>query len=303
MDISVTYKTTPNIAIVKYWGKRDKVLNLPVNSSLSLTLRDYGLHTITTVRISDQLKSDQLVFNGVEHSLLDDKKIFNVVKRFRDIVRNGTNPRLADYHICVNTQNSFPTAAGMASSASGLACLTKCLSTVYGVLCSQEDEPLLNSITRQASGSACRSLYGGLVHWYKGLRADGLDSIARQIYPSDYWPELRIGICIVSENVKSIGSTEGMNRCVDTSPKMRIRFTDVVDDQIAKAIHAFSVRDFASLGEIIMKESDTLHEICAEAQPPIHYLSKQSHFIIDLVKAINVFMKRIIVTRKRSDDL
>lgn len=69
----------------------------------------------------------------------------------------------------------------MASSASGLACLTKCLSTVYGVLCSQEDEPLLNSITRQASGSACRSLYGGLVHWYKGLRADGLDSIARQV--------------------------------------------------------------------------------------------------------------------------
>ena len=63
------------------------------------------------------------------------------------------------------------------------------------------------------------------------------------------------------------------------------------------------MRDFASLGEIIMKESDTLHEICAEAQPPIHYLSKQSHFIIELVKAINVFMKRIIVTRKRSDDL
>ena len=63
------------------------------------------------------------------------------------------------------------------------------------------------------------------------------------------------------------------------------------------------MRDFASLGEIIMKESDTLHEICAEAQPPIHYLSKQSHFIIDLVKSMNAFMKRIVVALPIDDDL
>ena len=143
------------------------------------------------------------------------------------------NPQLADYPICVTTQNSFPTAAGMASSASGLACLTKCLSAVYGVLTSSEEETILNSITRQASGSACRSLYGGLVKWDKGSREDGLDSIAHQVdccvlfslsqvLPSDSWPEFRIAVCIVSESRKSVGSTEGMNRCVETSPLMRV---------------------------------------------------------------------------------
>ena len=143
------------------------------------------------------------------------------------------NPQLADYPICVTTQNSFPTAAGMASSASGLACLTKCLSAIYGVLTSPEEETILNSITRQASGSACRSLYGGLVKWDKGSREDGLDSIAHQVdccvlfslsqvLPSDSWPEFRIAVCIVSESRKSVGSTEGMNRCVETSPLMRV---------------------------------------------------------------------------------
>ena len=150
------------------------------------------------------------------------------------MLSNNRDSQLAEYSICVTTQNSFPTAAGMASSASGLACLTKCLSAVYNVLTSPEEETILNSITRQASGSACRSLYGGLVKWDKGSRADGLDSIAHQVghsvlfsslqvLPSDYWPEFRIAVCVVSESRKSVGSTEGMNRCVETSPLMQVR--------------------------------------------------------------------------------
>ena len=128
----------------------------------------------------------------------------------------------------------------MASSASGLACLTKCLAAVYGVLTSPEEETILNSITRQASGSACRSLYGGLVKWDKGSREDGLDSIAHQVesfvlfsslqvFPSDYWPEFRIAVCIVSESRKSVGSTEGMNRCVETSPLMKVKLGNWLD--------------------------------------------------------------------------
>ena len=74
--------------------------------------------------------------------------------------------------------NSFPTASGMASSASGFACLAKALADAYGVLNTKEEESKLNAITRQASGSACRSLYGGLVHWNKGSKADGSDSVA-----------------------------------------------------------------------------------------------------------------------------
>ena len=86
--------------------------------------------------------------------------------------------KLANCCIRIETMNSFPTASGMASSASGFACLAKALADAYGVLNTEQEESKLNAITRQASGSACRSLYGGLVHWKKGSKADGSDSVA-----------------------------------------------------------------------------------------------------------------------------
>lgn len=149
------------------------------------------------------------MFNGVYNSLLEfyrcrekqlseDKKIQKLVQRFRDIAKerrfiprcliyqcscsDGKNrnvyEKLAKCCIRIETTNSFPTASGMASSASGFACLSKALADVYGVLNTEKEEAALNAITRQASGSACRSLYGGLVYWKKGSLTDGSDSVA-----------------------------------------------------------------------------------------------------------------------------
>lgn len=93
-------------------------------------------------------------------------------------------------HIC--SINNFPTAAGLASSAAGYACLSAALAKLYKV----NDD--ISAIARTGSGSACRSVFGGFVRWYMGVDAEGIDSIAKQIVPASHWPEMRIIILVVS---------------------------------------------------------------------------------------------------------
>lgn len=138
--------------------------------------------------------------------------------------RKGTvGEQMEHSRIHLETRNCFPTKAGLASSASGFACLTLCLSRLYGVFTEQKDADALACLTRQASGSACRSLYGGLVYWRRGTCDDGTDSVSTQLLSADHWPDLRICICVTTSESKIVGSTEGMNRCVATSELMQVR--------------------------------------------------------------------------------
>ena len=97
----------------------------------------------------------------------------------KQLLSEWTNEQLASIPIQITTRNSFPTAAGMASSASGIACLSKALSELYQIKNDLDGEKDLNHVTRKASGSACRSLYGGLVKWHRGN--DPLSSRAEQV--------------------------------------------------------------------------------------------------------------------------
>lgn len=107
--------------------------------------------------------------------------------------------------IHVVSENNFPTAAGLASSASGYACLVFTLAQLYG-LKNQE----ISDIARMGSGSACRSIYGGFVQWHKGVQLDGKDSIAVPVAPASHWPELHVLILVVNDSKKKVGSTSGM---------------------------------------------------------------------------------------------
>ena len=117
-----------------------------------------------------------------------------------------------------------------------------------------------------------------------------------QVVDETYWSALCIGVCIVSHTVKSVGSTDGMNRCVATSPEMEIRKTDFVEERIADAIQVYKSRDFDKLASIIMAESDALHSICHSAKPSIEYLSNQSYYVINLVHFVNAFFGRNLVS-------
>ena len=164
-----------NMAVIKYWGKRDVDLNLPLNSSLSVTLDsmdDTPLHTETHVTQADS--HDELVLDDHPTSFQDHPRLKATLARLKQLY-NRTEP------LRITTKNhGFPTSSGLASSASGLAAFVVAIARYW-----HTDGPLnrkvLAEITRQGSGSACRSLYGGFVAWHAGTQSDGSDSLPEQV--------------------------------------------------------------------------------------------------------------------------
>ncbi len=185
-----TARGSPNIALIKYWGKRDERLVLPCNSSVSITLSHEALHTTTSVRLSDKLDADAFYLDGVMQDLSEK----DVAERFRVV---NTMRKLAgvDAHVLVASDNSFPASSGMASSASGIATLVYVMDQALELNLGKKE---LSRLARQGSGSACRSMFGCLVMWKKGTKPDGVDSYAQQLFSENYWPELVDIIAVTS---------------------------------------------------------------------------------------------------------
>ncbi|KAJ3331496.1 diphosphomevalonate decarboxylase, partial [Kappamyces sp. JEL0680] len=175
----VTCSAPVNIAVIKYWGKRDTQLMLPTNSSLSLTLSQDDLRSTTTIRASPAFPTpDCLWLNGIKQDSKA-KRLLNVISQARsarkDMEKNDKSlEALSSWPLVIASVNNFPTAAGLASSASGFACLTFALAELYELTL---DMPEISRIARMGSGSACRSLFGGYVKWEMGREADGQDSM------------------------------------------------------------------------------------------------------------------------------
>ena len=221
-----------NIACIKYWGKDSVALNTPINSSVSVTLDQRDLRAVTTVCASKDFDSDQLWLNGEEEEITSRFKTCLAALRAlaQDRVVDGAVVvRKEDwpaYHVRVVSVNTFPTAAGLASSAAGYACLVYSLAQLFCVEESYVGE--LSTIARQGSGSACRSLYGGFVRWQKGEAADASDSMAVQVAGEGHWPELRALVLVASAAKKKVSSTDGMQNSVATSPLLAYRAEHIV---------------------------------------------------------------------------
>ena len=190
----------------------------------------------------------------------------------------------------VVSRNTFPTAAGLASSAAGYAALVRCASELYGV----RDTPSfsLSATAREGSGSACRSLDGGLVAWRKGCRADRADSKAEQLFDERHWPDLRCVIIVASAAEKETPSTEGMQRSVATSPFLTHRAEAVAEPRLLDLQKAFRQRNFERFGELTMRDSNSFHATCLDTFPPIFYLNEVSKRAITCVHAFNAAQKR-----------
>ena len=158
----------PNIALAKYWGKRDRALNLPTNGSLSLTLAPF----CTTTAVTWGVDTDVARLDGREASGDEARKMFALLDRMAP-GRPG---------VAIETANNFPTAAGLASSASGFAALVVAAEAAMGGTRNFEE---LAVFARMGSGSATRSLHGGWVVWPRGERPDGLDSHGVPLAPAD----------------------------------------------------------------------------------------------------------------------
>lgn len=252
-----TARAHANIALVKYWGKRDEALYLPMNGSLSLTLD--GLYTTTTVHFEPALQADRFVLDGRPGGDRDRAKVSAFLDRVRAIA--GVNTCAT-----VESVNEVPTAAGLASSASAFAALAAASAAALGLTL---DDAALSRLARQGSGSACRSIYGGFAEWRRGERADGLDSYAVPLAPQSHW-DLRMVVAVLEAGPKDVSSREGMQRTVGTSIFYPGWLAGVEGD-LAAARAAIAARDLDALGRVAEANALRMHATTLGAQPPFTY--------------------------------
>lgn len=187
-------------------------------------------------------------------------------------------------HLHIASYNNFPTAAGLASSAAGFACLVFALAKLMNV---KEDNSQLSAIARQGSGSACRSLYGGFVKWVMGKDDKGSDSMAVQLVDEKHWDELVILVAVVSSRQKETSSTSGMRETVETSPLIKHRAAEVVPKRVPEMEEAIKNRDFPTFARLTCADSNQFHAVCLDTSPPIFYMNDTSHRIISCVEKWN----------------
>jgi diphosphomevalonate decarboxylase len=256
----------PNIALVKYWGKRDLALNLPAVSSLSLTLQ--GFRTITSV---ERAAEDRFWVGDAPAPPAFAARAL----AFVDALVPGRPP------IEVRTESNFPAGAGLASSASGFAALT--LATAHAF--DQDLDPTRLSIwSRRGSGSACRSFWGGFVIWDKGERDDGQDSHGRPLAEPDHW-DLVMVVAIVATGPKSVGSTEGMERSRLTSPYYA-QWVATAEPDVAEGREAVLARDLDRLGAVMESSTLKMHATMHTARPPILYWQAGTVACLHAVEAL-----------------
>ncbi|KAJ3985560.1 Diphosphomevalonate decarboxylase [Lentinula detonsa] len=291
-----------NIACIKYWGKRDTTLILPTNSSLSVTLSQDHLRSTTTSQADPSFTETRLWLNGKEEDIKSGGRLERCLKELKKMRKERIEdkdhnaPKLSEWNIHVASYNNFPTAAGLASSASGFAALTSSIAALYDLnnfSPSSSAKPSaaspseLSLVARLGSGSACRSLFGGFVAWEAGSLPSGNDSLAVQVAPQEHWPTLHALICVVNDAKKGTSSTSGMQRTVETSALLQHRIKEVVPQRMDAIIKAIKEKDFDTFAKITTADSNQFHAVALDTAPPIFYMNDVSRSIISIIEELN----------------
>lgn len=260
-----------NIALIKYWGKKNEELILPMNNSLSLTLDAF--YTETEVIFSDSYMVDEFYLDGT----LQDEKATKKVSQFLDLFRKEAGLSLK---ASVISQNFVPTAAGLASSASGLAALAGACNTALKL---GLDDLSLSRFARRGSGSACRSIFGGFVEWEKGH--DDLSSYAKPVTSDSFEDDLAMVFVLINDQKKEVSSRNGMRRTVETSNFYQ-GWLDSVEGDLYQLKQAIKTKDFQLLGETMERNGLKMHGTTLAAQPPFTYWSPDSLKAMDAVRQL-----------------
>jgi diphosphomevalonate decarboxylase len=265
-------RANANVALAKYWGKRNEALNLPCTGSIAITLS--GLTTTARVRFDEELKEDRIVMNGRD----GEPRVSQRIRTFLDLARRRAGASISAE---VRLESTFPFAAGLASSASTFAALTVATTHALGLSLSPKD---LSVLARRGSGSASRSIHGGYTEWLPGSRSDGTDSYAIQLAPPEHW-DLAIVIVITTDEPKRVGSREGMARTVNGSPFFRAwQQSHEVD---LKAVRQGILdRNLELLGSAAERNCLKMHAAAMAGEPPLIYWNPATlaviHKVVDL---------------------
>lgn len=248
-----------NIALIKYWGKENDDLIIPKNNSLSLTLDAF--YTETRVTFDDTLEKDTLILDGEEQT----SSVLSKVEGVLNLVREKAG--ITTYAL-VESKNYVPTAAGLASSASGLAALAGAASQAAGLDLSDTE---LSRLARRGSGSASRSIYGGFAEWQKGTNDE--DSYAVPVDDANW--DLGMLFIVVEDAKKDVSSREGMRRTIETSPFYQ-GWLDTVNEDLEAMKQALSNQDIEEVGKIAERNAMKMHATNLGANPPFTYWSPDS---------------------------
>lgn len=255
-----------NIAFTKYWGKKDEILRLPENGSISMCLSD--LLTTTTVEFQEGLDQNQIILNG-EIEAGEDSRVIKHLDRIRKLAGIDSKAK-------VISNNNFPVGTGLSSSAAGFAALSLAASKAAGLSLSEKD---LSILARQGSGSACRSIPAGFVEWLDGNTSE--TSYAVQIFPPDFW-DIADVVAIVSQGKKDVPTSIGQ-QTAKSSPFVQARKAHMAEkNRIIKEL--IESKNFTSFGQLVESEALELHAIMITQTPPLIYWQPNTILMMKLVQ-------------------
>jgi len=255
-----------NIALAKYWGKKDEAENLPAVPSLSLTLA--ALRTRTEVAFDDSLERDVVLLGGAELSERPLERVRDMLDKVRSLAGLQRFAR-------VESQNDFPTASGLASSASGFAALALAATRAAGL---ELPPAAVSALARESSASAARSLFGGYVVLDAGARR------AEPLFSGSHF-DLRMLVALVTRGEKATGSSEGMKLTARTSPYYPAWVAEA-PRVYERARAALTARDLPALGEAMEQSALMMHASMLAARPGLLYFAPATLALIARVKEL-----------------
>jgi diphosphomevalonate decarboxylase len=279
----VSWQSPSNIALVKYWGKYGR--QLPRNPSISMTLKHCYTETTLEYRYG-AIKNGPILdfwFKGSR-----DETFSTRILHFLDTIV-GEKPFLAQLELKVNSYNSFPHSAGVASSASSMSALVLCLlsaeAEIFGLQKSREE--LLrqaSNFSRLASGSAARSLYGGFVIWGESFSVPGSSlNYAMQVPGvSPVFRKYRDAVLIISSRKKTMASTMG-HKLMEDHPFAQERYGQARVN-IASMVDILQDGNQMAFAELLEHEALTLHSLMMSSIPGYLEIKANTIHAIDKIR-------------------
>lgn len=265
--MKATARAYTNIALIKYWGKKDHTINLPANDSLSVTLDQF--YSQTTVTFDKALPEDEFFLNQLKHTGNKAARVVSFMQFVREQYGN-------DCYARIESHNHVPTGAGLASSASAFAALACASVKALGL-----DLPVreLSCLARRGSGSACRSITGGFVHWRQGT--DDQTSYGVQLdVPA--WDSFRMIAVVLDDQEKKIDSRLGMKITQQTSPYYDA-WVNQANQNIIPMISAIDNHDIAIVGKLAQLSAMRMHASLLASEPPIWYFHEETIAVLNIV--------------------
>lgn len=259
-----------NTALIKYWGKSDEKLRIPMNNSISITCD--ALYTRTTVEFSSEFSEDTFTLNKILQEGMSHDRVSAHLEMLRKIAGSKLKAKVV-------SENNFPEASGLASSASGFAALTLAACSALGL---KKDKKELSMLSRIGSGSSCRSMFGGYVEWLKNDEND--ESYAIQLVDEN-WFDIRDIAIVFEKHERKYNTTEAMKISKETSPFYSKRL-EKVKEFLPILRKAIQKKDFTLIGHIAEQDSLSMHAVAIASNPPLIFWRSETIKIMNFVHSL-----------------